>query len=332
MDCEKTFSSTAILEKFKASMARTIVGQDVLIEGILMCFIAGGHVLIEGAPGLAKTLISKTFANLINASFKRIQFSPDLLPSDIVGNLVFLQDRARFAYRRGPIFANIILLDEINRAPAKVQSALLEAMQEGQVTIGRRCYPLPSPFFVLATENQIEEEGTYPLSEAQKDRFFMKLLATYPSKNEEITILEKIAPSFFSEPTDVLQTRMEKDDGLTFEEINFLKQSAKSVVVSREIDEYIVSIVEASRPNKNKAFPYLSYIEEGASPRASIALHASSQIYAMFHGRSYVIPEDIKYLSLPILRHRIKPSYDAIAENISADEIIEKILNSVAQP
>jgi len=187
------------LDEIKKEIAKKVIGKDSLIEGVLACFIAGGHVLIEGLPGLAKTLIVKTFASLLGLSFKRIQFTPDLLPSDLIGTLIFLQNKGKFSIRRGSLFANLVLLDEINRAPAKVQSALLEAMEEKQITIGRRTYPLPSPFFVLATENPIEEEGTYPLSEAQKDRFLMKLLANYPSYEEEVKIVEEVSKSFFCE-------------------------------------------------------------------------------------------------------------------------------------
>ena len=330
MECEKTFSVDVILERFKASMAKKVVGQDALIGQILMCFIANGHVLIEGSPGLAKTLIAKTFASLLDLSFKRIQFSPDILPSDIVGSLIFLQNKARFAYRRGPIFSNVILLDEINRAPAKVQAAMLEGMQERQVTIGRRTYALPNPFFVLATENPIEEEGTYPLSEAQKDRFLMKLVADYPSVEDEMKILEQVAPSLLQENA---KETTEKQTCLTLDEISFLREKAQTVTVSKEIVNYIVSIVKATRREKEKnAEEQPIYIENGASPRASIALYTVSKIYAMLSGRSYVLPEDIKSLSLPILRHRIKPSYEALAEGISVDEIIKQILDNVAQP
>ncbi|MGP1440007.1 MAG: AAA family ATPase, partial [Treponema sp.] len=286
----------------------------------------------EGLPGLAKTLIVKTFASLLGLSFKRVQFTPDLLPSDLIGTLIFLQHKGKFSVRRGSLFANLVLLDEINRAPAKVQSALLEAMEEKQITIGRKTYPLPEPFFVLATENPIEEEGTYPLSEAQKDRFLMKLLATYPTYEDEIEIVKKISESFFND-----EKENEKDNTFLFSKDLLLefRKRASEVTVSKEITEYIVSIVASSRPqenNKMKGLPYLSYIDFGASPRSSIALQSLSKIIAMFNCRNYVIPDDIKRLSFPVLRHRLKLSYEAIADNVSADDVIKSILNTVPQP
>ena len=320
------------LKKIKEEVSKKVIGKDSLIEDVLACFIAGGHVLIEGLPGLAKTLIVKTFASLLGLSFKRIQFTPDLLPSDLIGTLIFLQHKGKFSVRRGSLFANLVLLDEINRAPAKVQSALLEAMEEKQITIGRKTYPLPEPFFVLATENPIEEEGTYPLSEAQKDRFLMKLLATYPTYEDEIEIVKKISESFFDN-----EKENEKDSSFLFSKDLLLefRKRASEVTVSKEITEYIVSIVASSRPqenNKMKGLPYLSYIDFGASPRSSIALQSLSKIIAMFNGRNYVIPDDIKRLSFPVLRHRLKLSYEAIADNVSADDVIKSILNTVPQP
>ncbi|MGP1521382.1 MAG: AAA family ATPase [Treponema sp.] len=320
------------LKKIKEEVSKKVIGKDSLIEDVLACFIAGGHVLIEGLPGLAKTLIVKTFASLLGLSFKRIQFTPDLLPSDLIGTLIFLQHKGKFSVRRGSLFANLVLLDEINRAPAKVQSALLEAMEEKQITIGRKTYPLPEPFFVLATENPIEEEGTYPLSEAQKDRFLMKLLATYPTYEDEIEIVKKISESFFND-----EKENEKDSPFLFSKDLLLefRKRASEVTVSKEITEYIVSIVVSSRPqgnNKMKGLPYLSYIDFGASPRSSIALQSLSKIIAIFNGRNYVIPDDIKRLSFPVLRHRLKLSYEAIADNVSADDVIKSILNTVPQP
>ncbi|MGP1438155.1 MAG: AAA family ATPase [Treponema sp.] len=326
------------LEKIKAEVAKKVVGKDSLIEDVLACFIAGGHVLIEGLPGLAKTLIVKTFASLLGLSFKRIQFTPDLLPSDLIGTLIFLQHKAKFSVRRGSLFANLVLLDEINRAPAKVQSALLEAMEEKQITIGRKTYPLPNPFFVLATENPIEEEGTYPLSEAQKDRFLMKLLANYPTYEQEIKIVEEISKSFFFDDEKKIETKVGEAKHTDFLEPIFpnslllqFRKCASEVIVSKEITEYIVSIVSATRPELTKKLPYFSYIDFGASPRASIALHSLSKVVAMFEGRNYVMPDDVKRLSYPVLRHRLKLSYEAIAENITADEIISSILSIVPQ-
>ena len=318
------------VEEIKKEVSKKVIGKDSLIEGVLACFIAGGHVLIEGLPGLAKTLIVKTFASLLGLSFKRIQFTPDLLPSDLIGTLIFLQHKGKFSVRRGSLFANIVLLDEINRAPAKVQSALLEAMEERQITIGRKTYPLPEPFFVLATENPIEEEGTYPLSEAQKDRFLMKLLANYPTYDEEVKIVEEVSKSFFYE-----NKKTESSPIFPSSLLLEFRKAASEVTTSKEITEYIVSIVQASRnneKNKVKTLPYLSYIDFGASPRCSIALQSLSKINAMFEGRDYVTPDDVKKLCYPVLRHRLKLSYEAIAENVSPDDVIKSILSIVPQP
>ena len=320
------------VEKIKKEMAKKIIGKGSLIEYVLASFIVGGHVLIEGLPGLAKTLIVKTFASLLGLSFKRIQFTPDLLPSDLIGTLIFLQHKNKFSVRRGSLFANIILLDEINRAPAKVQSALLEAMEEKQITIGRKTYPLPNPFFVLATENPIEEEGTYPLSEAQKDRFLVKLLANYPSYEEEIKIVEEVSKNFFiDEKKDGGEVTPFFSNSLLLE----FRKHARDVVISKEITEYIVSIVSASRPNvdsKIRDLPYLSYIDFGASPRSSIALQSLSKVIAMFNCRNYVTPDDVKSLAYPVLRHRLKLSYQAIAENVTSDDVIKSILSIIPQP
>ena len=285
------------LEKIKGEIAKKVVGKDSLVEGVLACFIAGGHVLIEGLPGLAKTLIVKTFASLLGLSFKRIQFTPDLLPSDLIGTLIFLQHKAKFSVRRGSLFANLVLLDEINRAPAKVQSALLEAME-------------------------------------QKDRFLMKLLADYPTYDEEIKIVEEISKSFFLDD----EKKIETDTQAIFPNSLLLefRKCASEVIVSKEITEYIVSIVSATRPqtNNNKLVgsPYFPYIDFGASPRSSIALQSLSKVIAMFDGRSYVTPDDVKKLSYPVLRHRLKLSYEAIAENITADDVIKSILSIIPQP
>lgn len=325
----ENFSPNEVLEPVIKAMSEKIVGQKSLIEGVLMCFIAGGHVLIEGLPGLAKTLLAKTFASLLQTSFKRIQFTPDLLPSDIIGTLIFLQQKGRFALRRGSIFSNIILLDEINRAPAKVQSALLEAMEERQVTIGRKTYTLPDPFFVLATENPIEEEGTYPLSEAQKDRFLIKLIADYPHPDEEERIVEKISCTFFNN-----KELSEKKEIFPLEKLSDIRDYVQTIKVSKEITSYIVSIVSHTRPSfiKEKNLDYASYIDFGSSPRASIAMHVLAKIFAMFNARSFVIPDDIKRVAPLVLRHRIKLSYQALADEVSADNVISSILNTVKQP
>jgi len=366
-----------VLDDVRALIARNIVGQDALIESIMLSFVAGGHILIEGLPGLAKTLTAKTFAQIFDLSFKRIQFSADLLPSDVTGNLVFVQDKGRFAMRRGPIFANICLLDELNRAPAKVQSALLEAMEEKQVTVGRRTYALAEPFFVLATENPMDEEGTYQLSQAQKDRFLMKELVAYPSKCEEVQIVQKASLSQLSLNSDTTTVKnsfepstssvaptvpenmlfqtpydsncdAKKEGAFTLETLRALRSKAEEVNVSVEITKYIVSLVVATRPpqasreaskdmrgsfNSRSTLDDLhSYIQVGASPRASIALQILARILAMFRGRSYVIPEDVKYLALPVLRHRIKLSFEAMADGVNEEEVVSSILDTVPQP
>ena len=308
-----------IVENFKAKMAERIVGQQELIEGILTAYIAGGHVLLEGVPGLAKTLIVKTFAELSNVSFKRIQFTPDLLPADLIGTLIYQKSIGKFSVRRGPVFANIVLADEINRAPAKVQSALLEAMAEGQVTIGENSFSLPAPFFVLATQNPIEQEGTYPLPEAELDRFLLKLFVPYPSIEEEINIVNKFSSLRPSQNLGQSSNIGPAEAVLTPENLETLRNAVEQVKCSPEITSYIVSIIAATRPAKNVKQDdyihgnYLSYILYGASPRAGIAIQKCAKIKALFNGRDYVIPEDA-------------------ADNLTADDIIEKLLGIVPQP
>ena len=335
-------SYKTIVENFKAKMAERIVGQQELIEGILTAYIAGGHVLLEGVPGLAKTLIVKTFAELSNVSFKRIQFTPDLLPADLIGTLIYQQSIGKFSVRRGPVFANIVLADEINRAPAKVQSALLEAMAEGQVTIGENSFSLPAPFFVLATQNPIEQEGTYPLPEAELDRFLLKLFVPYPSIEEEINIVNKF--SSLGSSQNMGQNLGQSSNinpaeaVLTLENLKTLRNAVEQVKCSPEITSYIVSIIAATRPVKNVKQDdyihgnYLSYILYGASPRAGIAIQKCAKIKALFNGRDYVIPEDVKAVAYAALRHRLKLSYEAAADNLTADDIIEKLLGIVPQP
>ena len=328
---------SAVLQRiaaFKKRMAVSVIGQEQLIDDILVAYIAGGHVLLEGAPGLAKTLTVRTFAELAQLSFKRIQFTPDLLPADLTGTLIFDPTAHRFSVRRGPLFAHIVLADEINRAPAKVQSALLEAMAEGQVTIGENSYPLPNPFFVLATQNPIEQEGTYPLPEAELDRFLFKLFVPYPKPADEIMIMLKSAAITASaKKTPVTDT----EPLLPLEALQAIRAGASQIRCTDELHEYIVSLTAATRPiaEKHRELPrgsYLSYITVGASPRASIALYRCSRIRAFLNGRDYVLPEDVKALAYPILRHRLKLSYEASAENISADEIITELLELIPQP
>ncbi len=328
---------SAVLQRiaaFKKRMAVSVIGQEQLIDDILLAYSAGGHVLLEGAPGLAKTLTVRTFADLSQLSFKRIQFTPDLLPADLTGTLIFDPTAHRFSVRRGPLFAHIVLADEINRAPAKVQSALLEAMAEGQVTIGDNSYPLPKPFFVLATQNPIEQEGTYPLPEAELDRFLFKLFVPYPKPADEITImLKSTAITASAKKTPVTDT----EPLFPLEALQTIRAGASQIRCTDELHEYIVSLTAATRPiaEKHRELPrgsYLSYITVGASPRASIALYRCSRIRAFLNGRDYVLPEDVKALAYPILRHRLKLSYEASAENITADEIITELLELIPQP
>lgn len=322
------------IKQVLSKMSETVIGQEELCKNILMAYIAGGHVLLEGAPGLAKTLSVKTFARLTGLQFKRIQFTPDLLPADIIGTLIFQTAHGEFTVRKGPIFANIILADEINRAPAKVQSALLEAMAERQVTIGETSHKLPEPFFILATQNPIEQDGTYPLPEAELDRFIMKVFVPYPSQNDEVKIVQAMSMKETSEPT--ITPLSEKV--ITYDELLELRDFCKNITIDKSLTSYIVSVVAATRPSETGiteqdlfAGSYLSYITVGASPRASIAIQVLSKIEAAFNGRDYVIPDDIKKVAYPALRHRLKLSYEAIAENLTSDNIIEKILSLVPQ-
>ncbi|MDR2797677.1 MAG: AAA family ATPase [Treponema sp.] len=340
-----------ILDACKTELAKRIVGQQEMIEGLLMALIAGGHILLEGVPGLAKTLAVKSLADITGLSFKRIQFTPDLLPADLTGTLVWEQASGTFSVRRGPVFAHVILADEINRAPAKVQSALLEAMEERQVTIGETTYPLPDPFFVLATQNPIEHEGTYTLPEAELDRFLLKLLIRYPSMEEEIRILQMIA----SQNTWSLRAGDQwtpLHPVLDAAALTRLRAAADSVFMDAQIAAYIVSVVAASRPSASKPPALRSpagrlpeegiekalreglyrYIAFGASPRASIALYRCSRIRALFEGRSFVSPEDVKAVALPVLRHRMVLSYEAEAEGLDPDAVISRLLTLVPVP
>ncbi len=321
------------IQYFKACMSGHIIGQDSLIEHILIAYIAGGHVLIEGAPGLAKTSAVRVFAALSGLQFKRLQFTPDLLPSDLTGSLIFNPDSREFSVHKGPVFANIILADEINRAPAKVQSALLEAMAEGQITIGETCYPLPRPFFVLATQNPIEQEGTYPLPEAELDRFLLKLFVPYPSLQDEVKIMLNNAAITASQKTVQEISR----PIMTPNHLEAIRQAVSAVQCNEAVHTYIVSLVAATRPlaEKRDTFHrggYLSYISIGASPRASIALYTCAKIQAFLQGRPYVIPEDVKAMAYPVLRHRLKLSYEAAADSVSGDEVIKRLLEAIPQP
>lgn len=304
-------------------MDQTIVGQKHLVDSLLIALLANGHVLLEGVPGLAKTLAIKTLASLIDAKYSRIQFTPDLLPADVVGTMVYSAKQEKFEVRRGPVFANFVLADEINRAPAKVQSALLEAMQERQVTIGKDTFKLDDPFLVLATQNPIEQEGTYPLPEAQVDRFLIKVIIGYPNKEEEKQIIrqnikaEKREVSALVKPEDIIEVR----------------KIVQQIYVDEKIERYIVDIVFATRfPQDYGLNDLTSIISFGASPRASISLALAARAYAFLKGRGYVIPEDVRAVCHDVMRHRIGLSYEAEANNISADEIISQILDKVAVP
>jgi len=321
--------ASLLLESCRKEMGKRIVGQREMIDGLLASLIAGGHILLEGVPGLAKTLAVNSLAEIIGLEFKRIQFTPDLLPADLTGTMIWEQARGSFSVRRGPIFANVILADEINRAPAKVQSALLEAMEEKQVTIGETSYSLPDPFFVLATENPIEHEGTYSLPEAELDRFLMKLLVVYPQPVEELEIVKnsQSLSAGASSRASVLSPVLSR------ESLAFLRSTADSIHIDDEITKYIVSIVTATRPaGHQKAEGVYRYVSFGASPRASIAMYKCCRIYAMFEGRQFVSPEDVKMTALPVLRHRIVLSYEAEAEGMDADTVIARILNHVPVP
>lgn len=314
---------SVFLEDLKRETAKVIVGQDELIDKILTAILADGHVLIEGVPGLAKTLIIKTLAKTVNASFQRIQFTPDLLPADLTGTLIFNPKDSSFTARKGPVFSNFVLADEINRAPAKVQSALLEAMQERQVTIGNDTYKLDDLFMVLATQNPIEQEGTYPLPEAQVDRFMFKLKITYPDREEEKRILERM--SHYSVPACGAVINPEK--------LFSARKLADSVYVDEKIKNYIVSIVFATRFPKEFGLDKLtSLILYGASPRASIYLTQAAKAFAFLNGRGYVTPEDIKHIAFDILRHRVIVTYEAEAENITGEDILHQIFQTVEVP
>ena len=304
-------------------MDKAIVGQQHLVDSLLIALLANGHVLLEGVPGLAKTLAIKTLAQTIDAKYSRIQFTPDLLPADVIGTMVYSVQKEQFQIKRGPIFANFVLADEINRAPAKVQSALLEAMQEGEVTIGDNTFRLDSPFLVMATQNPIEQEGTYPLPEAQVDRFLLKVIIGYPSRNEEMQIIrQNISPVKHEirpllEPSQIIEAQ----------------KIVEQIYVDEKIERYIVDIVFATRvPAEYGLNDLTSIISFGASPRASIGLARAARAYAFLRSRGYVIPEDVRAVCHDVLRHRIGLTYEAEANNITADEIISEILDKVEVP
>jgi MoxR-like ATPase len=327
---EELEKSAAIIAEYRKEMSKRITGQYEMINGLIACLIAGGHILLEGVPGLAKTLAVKSLAEITGLEFKRIQFTPDLLPADLTGTMIWEQVKGIFSVRKGPVFANIILADEINRAPAKVQSALLEAMEEKQVTIGETSFSLPDPFFVLATENPIEHEGTYSLPEAELDRFLMKLLVNYPQPVEELEIV-KNSRSISDNATNKVSSLFPV---LNEDALCFLRSVADSIHIDEDITKYIVTLVTATRatPTAESAKGFYRYVSFGASPRASIALYRCCRIFALFQGRSYVTPEDVKTAALPVMRHRIVLSYEAEAEGIGADSVIARILAHIPVP
>jgi MoxR-like ATPase len=315
--------TSAWVRPLQQEMGRVIVGQKHLIDRLLIALVTNGHVLLEGVPGLAKTLSLKTLAGGVSLKFQRLQFTPDMLPADIVGTMIYNPQDGGFRTKHGPIFSNLILADEINRAPAKVQSALLEAMQERQVTIGETTYELPNPFLVLATQNPLEQEGTYPLPEAQVDRFMMKVIIGYPDRVEERAIVEAMATS---EPS--LSVR----PVVSVEEIARARSVVNSIYVDDKIKDYIVDLVLATRNPKAAGLDLNGYIQTGASPRASINLTLASRAAAFLDGRGYVTPQDVKKLAPDVLRHRVAVSYEAEAENITSEDIIQKILDTLAVP
>ncbi|MDR2178234.1 MAG: MoxR family ATPase [Treponema sp.] len=346
-----------LVESCRRELAKRIVGQTDMINGLLAAMVAGGHILLEGVPGLAKTTAVKSLAEITGLVFKRIQFTPDLLPADLIGTLIWEQGTGVFSVRRGPVFANVILADEINRAPAKVQSALLEAMQEGQVTIGDQSHRLPEPFFVLATQNPIEHEGTYALPEAELDRFLLKVLLGYPSPEDEIRVMRQAAPLSGGENgrSPALAPVLDR------EALGFLRSAAELVRVDQGLERYMVAVVTATRPpaavstasgafvrdspagaqsgSRHSLSRYAPgqegvyrYIAFGASPRGTIALHRIARILALFEGRSYVSPEDVKAAAYPVLRHRIVLSYEAEADGLDADMVISRLLSFVPLP
>lgn len=320
---ERIQKESAFVDILSMEMNKVIVGQKHLVENLLIGLLANGHILLEGVPGLAKTLAINTLSSAVNAKFNRIQFTPDLLPADVLGTLIYSQKTEQFQIKKGPIFANFILADEINRSPAKVQSALLEAMQERQVTIGDETFKLPEPFLVMATQNPIEQEGTYPLPEAQVDRFMLKVVVTYPKKEEEKLIIRMNNSGEFPKASPVVST----------DDIIRARQVVREVYMDEKIERYIVDIVYATRTPEDYNLSRLKdLISYGASPRASISLAMASKAYAFIKRRGYVIPEDVRAVCYEVLRHRIGLTYEAEAENITTENIIADILNEVAVP
>jgi MoxR-like ATPase len=320
---EQVAANSGWIQPLQQEMSRVIVGQKHLLDRLLIALLTNGHVLLEGAPGLAKTLALKTLASCVAVHFKRLQFTPDMLPADIVGTMIYNPQDGVFRTKHGPIFSNLILADEINRAPAKVQSALLEAMQERQVTIGDETFGLPNPFMVLATQNPLEQEGTYPLPEAQIDRFMMKVIVQYPNRSEERAILDAMST------TEALPTPRAV---VSSAQILEARHVVNTLYVDDKIRDYIVDLVLATRPPTAAALNLNGYIQNGASPRATIALTLAARAMAFLQGRHFVTPQDVKAIALDVLRHRVSVTYEAEAESITSENVIEKILNVLPVP
>lgn len=316
-------AESAVLQNVRDEVAKVIIGQNDLIEALLLALICNGHVLIEGIPGLAKTLAVTTLSKTLHADFNRIQFTPDLLPGDLIGTMMFNPKTNEFTPHKGPIFSNIILADEINRSPAKVQSALLEAMQEHQVTIGDQTYPLASPFLVLATQNPVEQEGTYHLPEAQVDRFMFKLDVVYPTKDEEHRILKRMGKTAVDLTVNAV---------MKVADINRLRALVDDVFMDEKIEHYILDLVQATRDPAQYGFDFAELIRYGASPRATIFLAIAARGRALLNGRGYVIPQDVKDIALDVLRHRVLLTYEAAAEEKSSTDIIQQILETIEVP
>jgi len=316
--------ASAWIQELRNAVNQVLVGQESLLDGLLIGLLTDGHVLLEGVPGLAKTLTVSSLARAVHGSFTRLQFTPDLLPSDLVGTEVYNAREASFSVRKGPIFANFVLADEVNRAPAKVQSALLESMQERQVSIGGQTFPLPKPFLVLATQNPIEQEGTYPLPEAQLDRFALKIIVKHPKRNEELEILDRMAST---------RPKLDVKPVVTLEQVFQAREVIDKVALDARLREYIVDIVLATRDPKAYRLPELAgRIQYGGSPRATIWLALASRAHAFLAGRGYVTPGDIKAVALDVLRHRVTPTYEAEAEGLSSDALVQRVLETVPVP
>ncbi|MBS2033420.1 MoxR family ATPase [bacterium] len=320
---EEIEQQSGLLRRLQSEIGQVIVGQQDVIEKILVGLLASGHILLEGLPGLAKTLTFRTLASSIQASFQRIQFTPDLLPADLIGTHIFNPQTAEFSVKKGPLFANLILADEINRAPAKVQSALLEAMQERQVTIGEQSHPLPSPFLVLATQNPIEQEGTYPLPEAQVDRFMLKVRVDYPSRDEESQIIDRMTSAVVPEAKPVLNTQ----------QLSEMRALLPKIYLDPRVKNYILDLVFSTREPEKFRLPHLrGMIACGASPRASLCLAQAARAYAFLRGRAHATPDDVKSIGYDVLRHRVQPSYEAEAEDKTSESLLREIFDRVEVP